>query len=71
MSEQFDKSVKPNGVLWDTDWYLAWTPGNREATLDGEFTSAELRQIASHMEAEMYRLPVRGPTETHGGFSNV
>jgi hypothetical protein len=39
-----------NGGLYCLGWYLAWTPYDKEATLDGEFTAADLRSIADYMD---------------------
>jgi hypothetical protein len=41
--------IQPDGGLYDLGWYLAWTPGDKRARLDGEFTAQELRAIADHM----------------------
>jgi hypothetical protein len=43
--------IQPDGGLYCLGWYLAWTPGNKTATLDAEFTSDELRWIADYMDA--------------------
>ena len=40
----------PDGGLLSMSWYLRWYPWAKEATLDGEFTAAELRAIADHMD---------------------
>lgn len=47
--------TKPDGSLdshkLGTAWgYVDWSRGSETVILDGEFTFAELRQIADHME---------------------
>lgn len=39
-----------DGGLYDLGWYIAWTPGRKDATLDGVFTAKELRAIAVYMD---------------------
>lgn len=47
------KAVTADGGLYDLGWYLAWTPGDKDAVLDGKFSAAELRAIADHMDASV------------------
>jgi hypothetical protein len=35
-----------NNQLHSLGWYLAWDPGDKEATLDGIFSAEELEAIA-------------------------
>ncbi len=51
------KAIQPDGGLYDLGWYLAWTPGDETATLDGAFTAQQLRDIALHMEANLPQQP--------------
>lgn len=44
------KAVQDDGSLDDGLNFLAWHPGDEKATLDGEFTAAQLRDIADHMD---------------------
>lgn len=44
-AKQDDKSLFCEGVA-----SIKWRPGDRTTILDGEFTSAELRLIADHMD---------------------
>lgn len=39
-----------DGGLHDVGWYLGWNTWRDKATLVGNFTAAELRAIADHME---------------------
>jgi hypothetical protein len=50
--ENVRKTISPDGGLFSLGWYLGWVPGDEKATLDGEFTAAELRAIADHMEGK-------------------
>lgn len=50
MSDILVDAIQPNGKLYQNVPYLAWHPGGYEATLDGDFTAAELRAIADHMD---------------------
>lgn len=38
--------VQANGCLYCLGRYLAWAPGDAEATLDAQFTADELEAIA-------------------------
>ena len=42
--------IKEDGSLYSLGWYLEWDVGEKNATLDGMFTSQELRDIADHMD---------------------
>jgi hypothetical protein len=42
--------VTKDGGLYSLGHYMAWSPGMREITLDCDFTAAELRAIADHMD---------------------
>ena len=42
--------IKVDGSLYDPGWYLEWKPGRDTATLDGQFTAQQLRDIAAHMD---------------------
>lgn len=35
-----------NNSLHSLGWYVSWTPGRDQATLDGEFTADDLEAIA-------------------------
>jgi len=43
--------LKPDGSLLRLLPYLRWNVGEETATLDGDYTAAELRAIADHMDA--------------------
>lgn len=43
------KCAQPDGGLFDLGWYLAWSPGREDATLDGTFSAYDLRAIADFM----------------------
>jgi hypothetical protein len=45
-----DKAVQDNGSLYWLSPYISWEPGDFTAELDGEFTAADLRAIADHMD---------------------
>lgn len=47
---EFEDWVQPEGRLHSIQKYISYTPGDDHAILDGDFTAAELRQIAEHME---------------------
>lgn len=38
-------AIKQDG-LYDLGWYLGYTNGDKEATLDGKFTARDLQEIA-------------------------
>jgi membrane-bound inhibitor of C-type lysozyme len=44
--------IQPDGSLYSLGWYLAWTRGASDATLDGIFTADELEAIAVLMRAK-------------------
>lgn len=39
-------AVKSGGGLHSVGWYLAWTPGDEDARLDGTFSADALEAIA-------------------------
>ena len=41
--------IQEDGRLYNVGAYLAWTPGDKEATLDGDFDADELEAIAWYM----------------------
>lgn len=41
-------SMRPNG-LYNLGWYLGYTDGNNYAVLDGEFSAADLLEIAQYI----------------------
>jgi hypothetical protein len=45
-TEILKKEVQGDGGLYSLGWYLAWTPGDLDATLDGQFTADDLEAIA-------------------------
>lgn len=49
-SQRFFNALQADGGLDDLGWYLRWRIGESTATLDGDFTAAELRAIADHMD---------------------
>lgn len=58
MNEEFEEAKRrvaevsdEGGVLRSVGWYLYWSLDYREATLDGDYSSHELRAIADHMDA--------------------
>ena len=51
MTDKVKEAIQTDGGLYDLGWYLAWTPGEETAVLDGSFTAADLHAIADHMEA--------------------
>ncbi len=50
MSTQLDRSRQSDGGLYLLGWYLAYTPGSKEAVLDGQFEADELIAIGEHMQ---------------------
>lgn len=46
-----DGAIEPDGGLYNLGWYLAWKPGQENATLDGMFDAAQLRAIADWMNS--------------------
>lgn len=57
MDKDVEAALQPNGglfsgSLYDLGWYLAWTTGHKVATLDGEFTAQQLRDIADVMDGK-------------------
>ena len=52
MADKMDQAIAGDGSLYFCgNWYLHWSRGDNDATLDGAFTAQELRKIADHMEA--------------------
>ena len=51
-------AMAKEGGLYNLGWYLAWTPGDKNATLDGDFTADELRSIAAYMDFINHAYPV-------------
>lgn len=49
---ELDDAIQEDGSLYAVSWYLDWAPGADTATLDGDFTAAQLRAIADHMDNE-------------------
>ena len=45
-----DAICAKDGGLFCLGWYLAFTPGDENATLDGTFNAEELRSIADYMD---------------------
>jgi hypothetical protein len=43
--------IDDEGGLYDVGWYLRFTPGRSDATLDGQFTADDLEAIAVYMRA--------------------
>jgi hypothetical protein len=50
LDEEMGELIQPDGGLYCLGWYVAWTPGRDEVTLDAEFTADELRWIADYMD---------------------
>lgn len=50
MTQDVENAKREDHSLFDLSWYLAWEVGNDTACLDGDFTAADLRAIADHME---------------------
>ena len=44
-----EREITDDG-LFSIGWYLSWTKGNNEATLDGRFTAESLEAIAWWMK---------------------
>jgi hypothetical protein len=44
--ELLGDAIKSDNGLHSLGWYLAWTPGDKAAVLDGQFTADELEAIA-------------------------
>lgn len=42
--------ILPDGSLHSGGWYLNWDAGDSFATLDGQFSAQDLRDIADHMD---------------------
>lgn len=42
--------ITKDGGLFNLGWYLSWSYGEERATLDGEFTAKDLRDIADIMD---------------------
>ena len=49
MREILSDSITDDGGLYSLGWYLAWTPGNKDACLDGNFTAEDLEAVARWM----------------------
>ena len=47
--EDVARCASADGGLYSLGWYIEWTPGESEATLDGSFSAAELIAIAEYM----------------------
>ncbi len=47
--KHLEEYIKPNGGSYSVGWYLAWSPGREEATLDGQFTADDLLAISVYM----------------------
>ena len=52
MDPEVEDAIQPDGGLYSLGWYLGWSVGDTVAMLDGEFTAAQLRSIADHMDAK-------------------
>jgi hypothetical protein len=53
-ADQWNARIKEQielGGLYNSSGYIDWEVWQDEVTLDGEFTSQELREIADHMDA--------------------
>lgn len=50
VNKEMSEMIQSDGGLYCLGWYVAWTPGRENATLDAEFTAAELRWIADYMD---------------------
>lgn len=59
MTDAVKECVEADGGLYSLGWYLAWSAGETDARLDGDFTADDLRTIADHMDAVNARLKVR------------
>lgn len=46
-----ENAVQSDGALRFGSPWIDWRPGDERSTLDGDFTAAELRAIADHMDA--------------------
>lgn len=44
--ELLSGAVDKDGGLYNLGWYLGWTPGESDATLDGQFTADDLEAVA-------------------------
>jgi hypothetical protein len=45
-----DIKTVSGGLVYCIERYINWEPCDKEVQLDGDFTAAELREIADHME---------------------
>lgn len=45
-------AIAPDGGLTNLCWYIGWTPGYLNATLDGSFSADELEAIAVYMRQD-------------------
>lgn len=43
-------TVQPDGSLFNGGWYVSWKPGDKDITLDAEFTIEDLEAIVAHMK---------------------
>jgi hypothetical protein len=43
-------AVSEDGGLYNLGWYLGWSPGDDEVTLDGKFTVKDLLAIATYIQ---------------------
>ena len=43
---QLGKAIADDDGLYSLGWYLAWTPGEANATLDGQFNIEDLEAVA-------------------------
>lgn len=50
VDEEMRELIQPDGGLYCLGWYVAWTPGSKDAVLDAEFTADQLRWIADYMD---------------------
>jgi len=50
LDEEMRELIRPDGGLYCLGWYVGWSVGDKEVTLDAEFTADQLRWIADYMD---------------------
>ena len=57
MEDPLASAYREDGGLYSLGWYLAWSPGEAYATLDGQFKADDLLAIAQHMRGRPSLVP--------------
>lgn len=48
-AEHLKDLIQPDGGLYCLGWYTSWSPGDKQAVLDAEYTADDLEAIATYM----------------------